>query len=179
MWFDRLLEGLLDTLLMVGVSSLIALLVVALGIAPDLIAETLYAFVFPAMISASSSVELLHFIDQLAMHLTGFLGNGLYNIGGLILTLLLLLHKPGLKLWIFPGILAGFLLAFTFSFDDFIIAFFVAGSQTTLPIYVFSSIRRGVTPEINAIGTMVLAVSLLLLVTAQLVLRSGAKKGSD
>lgn len=76
---------------------------------------------------------------------------------------------------IFPGILAGFLLAFTFSFDDFIIAFFVAGSQTTLPIYVFSSIRRGVTPEINAIGSMVLAVSLILLITAQLVLRRDRK----
>ncbi len=72
---------------------------------------------------------------------------------------------------LFPGILAGFLLSFTFSFDDFIVAFFVAGSQTTLPIYVFSSIRRGVTPEINAIGTMVLAVSLTLLVTAQALLQ--------
>jgi spermidine/putrescine transport system permease protein len=79
---------------------------------------------------------------------------------------------------IFPGILAGFLLSFTFSFDDFIIAFFVAGSETTLPIYVFSSIRRGVTPEINAIGTMVLAVSLLLLVLAQIILRSGPRKGA-
>jgi spermidine/putrescine transport system permease protein len=78
---------------------------------------------------------------------------------------------------IFPGILAGFLLSFTFSFDDFIIAFFVAGSETTLPIYVFSSIRRGVTPEINAIGTMVLAVSLLLLIAAQLILRRGPKTG--
>ena len=76
---------------------------------------------------------------------------------------------------IFPGILAGFLLAFTFSFDDFIIAFFVAGSQTTLPVYVFSSIRRGVTPEINAIGTMVLGVSLLMLVTAQAILQRGRK----
>lgn len=72
---------------------------------------------------------------------------------------------------IFPAVLAGFLLSFTFSFDDFIIAFFVAGSETTLPIYVFSSIRRGVTPEINAIGTLVLAVSLLLLVTSQFLLR--------
>lgn len=80
---------------------------------------------------------------------------------------------------IFPGILAGFLLSFTFSFDDFIIAFFVAGSETTLPIYVFSSIRRGVTPEINAIGTMVLAVSLILLVGAQLVLRSGIRKAGE
>lgn len=68
---------------------------------------------------------------------------------------------------ILPGILAGFLLAFTFSFDDFIIAFFVAGSHTTLPIYLFSSIRRGLTPEVNAIGSMVLAVSLILLITAQ------------
>jgi spermidine/putrescine transport system permease protein len=78
---------------------------------------------------------------------------------------------------IFPGILAGFLLAFTFSFDDFIIAFFVAGSQTTLPVYVFSSIRRGVTPEINAIGTMVLAVSLVLLVASQAILQRGRKVG--
>ena len=76
---------------------------------------------------------------------------------------------------ILPGILAGFLLSFTFSFDDFIIAFFVAGSETTLPIYVFSSIRRGVTPEINAIGTMVLALSLGLLITAQTVLQRGRK----
>ena len=73
-----------------------------------------------------------------------------------------------------PAVLAGFLLAFTFSFDDFIIAFFVAGSETTLPIYVFSSIRRGVTPEINAIGTMVLMASLLILITAQLILRRRA-----
>ncbi|WP_095151510.1 ABC transporter permease [Pseudomonas sp. Irchel s3b5] len=62
-----------------------------------------------------------------------------------------------------PAIMAGFLLAFTFSFDDFIIAFFVAGSETTLPIYIFSSIRRGVTPEINAISTVIICVSLALL----------------
>lgn len=79
---------------------------------------------------------------------------------------------------IFPAILAGFLLSFTFSFDDFIIAFFVAGSETTLPIYVFSSIRRGVTPEINAIGTMVLAVSLVTLVVAQSILQRGRGRGA-
>ena len=72
---------------------------------------------------------------------------------------------------ILPGIIAGVLLSFTFSFDDFIIAFFVAGSETTLPIYVFSSIRRGVTPEINAIGAMVLTVSLTLLIVAQSILQ--------
>jgi spermidine/putrescine transport system permease protein len=77
---------------------------------------------------------------------------------------------------IYPAILAGFLLSFTFSFDDFIISFFVAGANTTLPIYIFSSIRRGITPEVNAIGTMVLAVSLFLLMTAQFFLRARDKR---
>ncbi len=76
---------------------------------------------------------------------------------------------------IYPAILAGFLLSFTFSFDDFIISFFVAGANTTLPIYIFSSIRRGITPEVNAIGTMVLAGSLALLLTAQYLMRRRAK----
>jgi len=74
-----------------------------------------------------------------------------------------------------PPVRAGFLLGFTFSVDDFTIAFFVAGSETTLPIYIFSSIRRGVTPAINAIGTMVLVASLLLLV-AQPIFRRGMRR---
>jgi spermidine/putrescine transport system permease protein len=72
---------------------------------------------------------------------------------------------------IFPAIAAGFLLAFTFSFDDFIVAFFVAGSKSTLPIYVFASIRRGVTPEVNAIATLVLVASLGMILVARILLR--------
>ncbi|HRA95044.1 MAG TPA: ABC transporter permease, partial [Aestuariivirga sp.] len=56
-----------------------------------------------------------------------------------------------------------------------IITFFVAGPNVTLPIYVFSSIRRGVTPEINAVGTVVLMTSLILLVLAQLILQRGSR----
>jgi spermidine/putrescine transport system permease protein len=74
-----------------------------------------------------------------------------------------------------PSILAGFLLSFTFSFEDFIITFFVSGPNVTLPIYVFSSIRRGVTPEINALGTVVLLSSLLLLALAQIILQRSAR----
>jgi spermidine/putrescine transport system permease protein len=78
-----------------------------------------------------------------------------------------------------PAIVAGFLLSFTFSFDDFIIAYFVAGPNVTLPIYVFSSIWRGVTPEINAIGTVVLLSSLALLAIAHIIMRRGDfKRGS-
>ncbi len=75
-----------------------------------------------------------------------------------------------------PSMLAGFLLSFTFSFDDFIVAFFVAGTQTTLPIYVFASIRRGVTPEINAIATLVLVASILVIVLARILMRDRNSK---
>jgi spermidine/putrescine transport system permease protein len=51
----------------------------------------------------------------------------------------------------------------------------VAGPNVTLPIYVFSSIRRGVTPEINAVGTVVLMTSLVLLVLAQVILQRGSR----
>jgi len=61
-----------------------------------------------------------------------------------------------------PGIAAGAMLAFIVSFDDVIITVFVAGpGETTLPIYIYGAIRRGITPEINAISTVVLAVSVL------------------
>ncbi len=71
--------------------------------------------------------------------------------------------------------------SFTFSFDDFIIAFFVAGTQTTLPIYVFASIRRGVTPEINAVATMILVASIMLIAFARLLMRERkpAKTGAS
>jgi spermidine/putrescine transport system permease protein len=75
-----------------------------------------------------------------------------------------------------PAIIAGFLLSFTFSFDDYVVASFVNGSRNTLPIYVFSSIRRGVTPEINAIGTAVMLFSLTVLMVAQVLLRRQGRK---
>ena len=74
-----------------------------------------------------------------------------------------------------PAIVAGALLAFTFSFDDYVIASFVAGpGKPTLPMYVFSSIRRGITPEINAIASMVLTVTATLLVVVGLIYRRSA-----
>lgn len=79
-----------------------------------------------------------------------------------------------------PAILAGGLLAFTFSFDDFITSFFVTGtSSETLPIYIWGQLRFGVTPAINATAAMMLAVTLLGVVVAYLVLRrSGEERES-
>ena len=73
-----------------------------------------------------------------------------------------------------PGIAAGAMLAFIVSFDDVIITAFVAGpGETTLPIYIFGAIRRGVTPEINAISTIVLAVSVMFVTLFYFVSRRG------
>ena len=70
---------------------------------------------------------------------------------------------------------ASVLLSFTFSFDDYVVASFVNGREVTLPLYIFASIRRGVTPEINAIATSVLLVTLTLLIVAQVLLRRAPK----
>ncbi len=62
-----------------------------------------------------------------------------------------------------PGIIASFLLTLTFSLDDFAITFFVTGpGSTTLPIYVFSSIRFGLSPAINALSTLIIGGSIIL-----------------
>ena len=60
-----------------------------------------------------------------------------------------------------PGIVAGAMLAFVISMDDFIITLMVGGAcSTTLPVYIYSMIRRGLTPEINAVCTVLLLVSI-------------------
>nr|WP_294971910.1 ABC transporter permease [uncultured Pseudomonas sp.] len=60
-----------------------------------------------------------------------------------------------------PGIVSGAMLAFIISMDDFVITYFVAGAgATTLPVYIFSSIRMGISPKINAISSIILLISI-------------------
>ncbi len=62
-----------------------------------------------------------------------------------------------------PGISAGALLAFTMSLDDFVVSFFTAGpGSTTLPILIYSSVKRGITPDINALSTLMVLISVVL-----------------
>ncbi|WP_063813844.1 ABC transporter permease [Herbidospora daliensis] len=71
---------------------------------------------------------------------------------------------PGLA----PGIAAGALLAFTFSLDEFVLAFFSAGpTDPTLPIVIYSMVRFGVTPDINALATLLLTVSVVAVLAVQ------------
>lgn len=67
-----------------------------------------------------------------------------------------------------PGIIASALLCFTLSIDDFVISFFVSGpSSTTLPIYIYGMVKKGVTPEINAISTILIVTIILLMVISE------------
>lgn len=71
-----------------------------------------------------------------------------------------------------PGIVAGALLAFTLSLDDFVITFFVSGpGSTTLPVRVYSMIKFGVTPEVNAISTLMLLGSTVLVIISLVIQR--------
>ncbi len=75
-----------------------------------------------------------------------------------------------------PGVLGGALLSFTLSLDNFVITFFVAGpGATTLPIEVFGQLRRTISPEVNAVSTLIFAASTLLLVGA-LTIQTGAAR---
>jgi spermidine/putrescine transport system permease protein len=76
-----------------------------------------------------------------------------------------------------PAIVAGFLLAFTFAFDDYLISTFVNGQGTsTLPLYVFGQIRVGVTPSTNAIAAVMLLITLSILLLGQFALSRSARR---
>jgi spermidine/putrescine transport system permease protein len=68
---------------------------------------------------------------------------------------------------IMPGIVAGALMAFTLSIDDFVITFFTAGAGVnTLPIEIYTKVKVAVTPEINAVSTLLMLLTLFLIVVA-------------
>jgi len=68
---------------------------------------------------------------------------------------------------IMPGVVAGALMAFTLSIDDFVITFFTAGANaSTLPLQIYSMIKIAVTPEVNAVSTLLMGLTLLLIIIA-------------
>jgi spermidine/putrescine transport system permease protein len=76
-----------------------------------------------------------------------------------------------------PAIVAGFLLSFTFAFDDYLISTFVNGRGTsTLPLYVFGQVKRGVTPATNAVAALMLLITLSILVIGQLLLAWNSRR---
>ena len=80
---------------------------------------------------------------------------------------------------ILPGVMAGALLAFTLSFDDFVITFFVAGvGSSTLPLKIYSMIKFGLSPVINALSTVVLVATVILILGGGRILARRQEKAS-
>ena len=89
------------------------------------------------------------------------------DLGARPWTVLARITLPGIS----PALISGWLLAFTLSLDDLVIASFVTGpSATTLPMAVFSSVRLGVSPEVNALATLFLVVVFVLVALASCVM---------
>ncbi len=79
---------------------------------------------------------------------------------------------------IVPAVVAGGMLAFTLSLDDFVVSFFTTGpGSTTLPILIYSSVKRGITPDINALSTLIVLVSILGTVAVTLLQRPRRTQG--
>ena len=78
---------------------------------------------------------------------------------------------------IWPAIVSGALLAFVLSFDDYVVSTFNAGvGSSTLPLYIYGKVKFGVTPEINAISTIIVAITAVAILGAW---RFGALRGSS
>jgi spermidine/putrescine transport system permease protein len=76
-----------------------------------------------------------------------------------------------------PGIIAGWLFAFAVSFDQFVVSYFLAEpGDSTLPVLIYTAIRKGFTPEINAIATIIIAVSMTLMIVAARYARFGGTR---
>jgi spermidine/putrescine transport system permease protein len=76
---------------------------------------------------------------------------------------------------VFPGIVAAALLAFSLSFDDFIVTNFNHGNTITFPMFVWGSAQRGIPPQVNVIGTAMFVIALALVLTSGLIQRRRAR----
>ncbi len=128
-----------------------------LGLTTMIIAHVTFQISFVALIVRARLATIGPEIEEAARDLYA----GMFDVVRRVLLPLLM-----------PGIVAGALMAFTLSLDDFVISFFTAGpDSTTLPIYIFSSLKRGLSPEVHAISTIIFLVTAILAVTLQLFTR--------
>ena len=161
----RMLEGflyipLVTPEIVVGISLLIlfALLRLPLGLTTITIAHVAFCISFVVIIVLARLKGMDQHLEEAAMVL-----------GADEVTTFRRVTLP--QLW--PGIFAGALLAFTMSFDDFVITSFVSGSgSSTLPIVVYGMVRRTIEPSINAISTIILLVTAVLIYAADRMVRA-------
>jgi spermidine/putrescine transport system permease protein len=129
------------------------------GLINMIIGHITFQIAFVALVVRSRLVAIGSDIEEAARDL--FAGNW-YLLRRVMLPLLM------------PGIVAGAMLAFTLSLDDFVISFFTAGPESqTLPLYIFAAVRRGVTPQIHALSTLIMVITVILVISTERLTRKG------
>lgn len=142
-----------DIVLAIGLLALYSLVSMTLGLHSVLLAHVVFCTAFVAAVVKARLGHLDPCLEEAARDL---------GAGGV--TTFRTVTLPTLA----PGIIAGALLSFTLSLDEFVIAFFTNGPNSpTLPIVIYSMVRFGVTPEINALATVLVLVSFTVVLVAQ------------
>jgi ABC-type spermidine/putrescine transport system permease subunit II len=140
--------------LLIGVSLLVLLTsVLHLQLSPQtaVIGQSVYTTPFVLLLVAARLQGFDRSLERAASDLGA---NALRRLRHVVLPLLM------------PAIFAGALFAFTLSLDEFIITLFLIGGHNTLPIYIYTQVKFGITPEVNALATLLLAASLALIALA-------------
>jgi spermidine/putrescine transport system permease protein len=142
-----------DLLLGIGLLTLFSLASVTLGLHSVILAHGVFATAFVTAIVLARMANLDPSLEEASR-----------DLGAGAVRTFMRVTLPQLA----PGIVAGALLAFTLSIDEFVIAFFTtAPTQPTLPIVIYSMVRFGVTPEVNALASILLLVSVVTVIAAQ------------
>ncbi len=150
--------------IIVGVSLLVVLLAVGveLSVLTVIVGHTLICTPYAVAILTTAFSSLDQSLEEAAQDL----GESPWNAFRLVILPLVM-----------PGIMSSLLMSFTISLDEFIIAFFLAGNEPTLPTYIFSQLRFPKSiPMIMALGTVLVAASILLLALAEYFRRRGAAR---
>lgn len=141
--------------LLIGISLLVfftqVLGIQTLGIETAVIGQTVFTAPFVLLLVAAR----LEGFDRSLERAASDLGANMWNRLRLVLLPLLL-----------PAIFAGALFAFTLSIDEYVITSFLIGTDTTVPIYIFGQVKYGITPEVNALASLLILASVLLLASA-------------
>jgi putrescine transport system permease protein len=128
-----------------------------------IIAHTTFCLAFVAVVVQSRLQGMDHSIEEAAM-----------DLGARPVRVFFDITLPVIS----PALVAGWLLAFTLSLDDLVIASFVTGpGASTLPMWIFSKVRLGVSPDVNALATIIIAFVALGVAIAMWQLRRSTKNG--
>ncbi|MBE0529173.1 MAG: ABC transporter permease, partial [Thermoleophilia bacterium] len=150
-------------------------IVLAVGLLIFFVQARTYVPGFPALGAGTILMGQVIFNASLAMLIirARFVGMGdtleeaSYDLGAGRLSTFRQVTLPRLM----PAIVAAFLLSFTFSFDDYVVPAFTNGTTNTWPIVLYSAVRFGITPSVNAMATMMFAFTVLVILITGLILR--------